>query len=115
MTTRPRQLGRRTAAVLAGFFSLAALSLTTDEVLHILKVYPPCLPPLRAAFCTASESHAKAPERAARCGAGWQPADRLFNRSIRAKPGLVAATDGFESVHVGGRIPWLTTGYNPVP
>jgi hypothetical protein len=41
MTTRPPQPWRRTAAVLAGFFSLAVLSLWTDEVLHILKVYPP--------------------------------------------------------------------------
>ena len=47
MTSRSSQPWRRAAAVLAGFLSLAALSLTTDEVLHILKVYPPW-GPLRA-------------------------------------------------------------------
>jgi hypothetical protein len=44
MTTtspRPRKLGRSTAAVLAGFFAVVVLSLGTDEVLHLLKVYPP--------------------------------------------------------------------------
>jgi hypothetical protein len=41
MNARPRQPWRRTAAVIAGFLSLAVLSLGTDEALHILKVYPP--------------------------------------------------------------------------
>ena len=41
MTGRPRQQWRRTGAVLAGFLTLAALSLGTDELLHVLRVYPP--------------------------------------------------------------------------
>jgi hypothetical protein len=41
MKARSRQRWRSAAAVLAGFLSLAALSLLTDEVLHLLKVYPP--------------------------------------------------------------------------
>jgi len=32
---------RSTAAVLAGFLSVAVLSLATDQVLHVLDVYPP--------------------------------------------------------------------------
>jgi hypothetical protein len=39
--TLPRRLGRSTAAVLVGFISVAALSLATDQVLHVLNVYPP--------------------------------------------------------------------------
>ena len=38
---RPRLLGRSTAAVLVGFFACALLSLGTDQILHLLKVYPP--------------------------------------------------------------------------
>ncbi|OLD95689.1 MAG: hypothetical protein DMD31_14950 [Gemmatimonadetes bacterium] len=38
MTTR---LWRSTGAVVAGFVAIVALSLGTDEVLHVLKVYPP--------------------------------------------------------------------------
>ena len=38
---RPRRLGRSTVAVLVGFFACALLSLGTDEILHVLKVYPP--------------------------------------------------------------------------
>jgi hypothetical protein len=41
MNVRPRQFWRRAAAVLAGFVSIAVLSLATDELLHVLKVYPP--------------------------------------------------------------------------
>jgi hypothetical protein len=37
----PRRLWRSTAAVLVGFLSVAALSLATDQVLHVLEVYPP--------------------------------------------------------------------------
>ena len=37
----PRQPWRRIGAVAAGFLSVAVLSLGTDEVLHLLKVYPP--------------------------------------------------------------------------
>lgn len=37
----PRRLSRSIAAFLVGFFSVAVLSLGTDEVLHLLGVYPP--------------------------------------------------------------------------
>jgi hypothetical protein len=37
----PRRLWRSTAAVLLGILAGAALSLGTDQVLHVLKVYPP--------------------------------------------------------------------------
>jgi hypothetical protein len=39
--TRPRHLVRSTAAVFVGFISVAVLSLGTDQVLHVLDVYPP--------------------------------------------------------------------------
>jgi hypothetical protein len=39
--THPRRLFRSTAAVFLGFISVAVLSLGTDEVLHVLQVYPP--------------------------------------------------------------------------
>jgi hypothetical protein len=38
---QPRRLGRSTAAIAIGFFSVAVLSLATDQVLHVLNVYPP--------------------------------------------------------------------------
>lgn len=38
---QPRNLWRSTAAVLAGFFACAFLSLGTDQIFHVLKVYPP--------------------------------------------------------------------------
>ena len=41
-------IGRSIAAVLAGFVAVAALSLATDEVFHLLKVYPPWGEPMRA-------------------------------------------------------------------
>jgi hypothetical protein len=37
----PRRLGRSIAAVAIGFISVAVISLATDQVLHVLKVYPP--------------------------------------------------------------------------
>ena len=37
----PRRLWRSTGAVLLGFFAVVVLSLGTDQVLHVLKVYPP--------------------------------------------------------------------------
>ena len=37
----PRRLGRSVAAVLAGFIAVVVLSLGTDQVLHVLQVYPP--------------------------------------------------------------------------
>lgn len=39
-TTHPNTL-RSTAAVLVGFFTVALLSLGTDQLLHVLDVYPP--------------------------------------------------------------------------
>ena len=44
----PRNLWRSTGAVLLGFFSVVILSLATDQVLHVLKVYPPRGEPMRA-------------------------------------------------------------------
>lgn len=40
-TPAPRRLLRSTGAILLGFFTVVVLSLGTDEVLHLLKVYPP--------------------------------------------------------------------------
>jgi hypothetical protein len=37
----PRRLGRSILAVFAGFVVVVVLSLGSDEVLHLLKVYPP--------------------------------------------------------------------------
>jgi hypothetical protein len=39
--TQPRRVGRSTAAVLTGFIAVFVLSLGTDQVLHMLHVYPP--------------------------------------------------------------------------
>jgi len=41
VNTQPRNLLRSTAAIILGFVAVVALSLGTDEVLHLLKVYPP--------------------------------------------------------------------------
>lgn len=40
-STQARRLGRSTAAIFAGLFAVIALSLGTDQVLHVLEVYPP--------------------------------------------------------------------------
>jgi hypothetical protein len=40
-SAHPRRLWRSTAAVLLGFFAVVVLSLGTDQVLHVLEVYPP--------------------------------------------------------------------------
>jgi hypothetical protein len=37
----PRRLGRSIGAVLVGFLAVVVLSLGTDQVLHVLNVYPP--------------------------------------------------------------------------
>ncbi|HVG90049.1 MAG TPA: hypothetical protein VNB54_01045 [Alphaproteobacteria bacterium] len=37
----PRNLGRSTGAIILGFVAVVVLSLGTDELLHLLKVYPP--------------------------------------------------------------------------
>ena len=39
--SRPRRIGRSVLAVFVGFVVVVVLSLGTDEVLHLLKVYPP--------------------------------------------------------------------------
>ena len=41
VSTPPRRLWRSTGAVLLGFFAVVVLSLGTDQVLHVLEVYPP--------------------------------------------------------------------------
>ncbi|MBP1773011.1 MAG: hypothetical protein H6P99_2174 [Holophagaceae bacterium] len=43
-----RRLGRSVAAVVAGFVAVVALSLATDQAMHMLKVYPPWGQPLFA-------------------------------------------------------------------
>jgi hypothetical protein len=44
---RPRSLLRSVGAVLAGFVAIVAVSLGTDQVLHVLEVYPPWGEPMR--------------------------------------------------------------------
>ena len=39
--SRPRRLARSIGAVVAGFLTVVILSLGTDEVLHVINVYPP--------------------------------------------------------------------------
>lgn len=43
----PHRPWRSTAAVLAGFVAVLALSLGTDQVLHVVHVYPPWGQPMR--------------------------------------------------------------------
>lgn len=42
----PRHLWRSTGAVLLGAFTIAVLSIGTDEILHVVNVYPPWGMPL---------------------------------------------------------------------
>jgi len=42
----PRRLGRSAGALALGFVAVVMLSLGTDEVLHVLKVYPPWNEPM---------------------------------------------------------------------
>ena len=44
----PRRLLRSSAAIVVGFLSVAVLSLGTDQVLHMLQVYPPWGEPMYA-------------------------------------------------------------------
>jgi hypothetical protein len=46
-TAPPRRLLQSIGAVIAGFVVVFALSLGTDEVLHVLQVYPPWGVPMR--------------------------------------------------------------------
>ena len=39
--SRPRRLARSIGTVVAGFLTVVILSLGTDEVLHVINVYPP--------------------------------------------------------------------------
>jgi len=43
----PRRLLRNVGAILAGFLCVAVLSLGTDQILHMLDVYPPWGEPMR--------------------------------------------------------------------
>ena len=43
----PRRIGRSIGAVLAGLVAVIVLSLGTDQVLHVLEVYPPWGQPMR--------------------------------------------------------------------
>ena len=45
--THPGSLWLSTRAVVLGFFAVVSLSLGTDVVLHVLKVYPPWEQPMR--------------------------------------------------------------------
>lgn len=45
-SSAPRRLSRSITALAVGFFSVAILSLGTDEVLHLLNVYPPWKVPM---------------------------------------------------------------------
>ncbi len=38
---RPARRGRSAWAILTGFFCVVVLSLVTDEILHLVKIYPP--------------------------------------------------------------------------
>ncbi|HQR36586.1 MAG TPA: hypothetical protein PLK30_27925 [Blastocatellia bacterium] len=44
--TPPRQLGRSILAVFLGFLAVVVLSLGTDQVMHVLNVYPPWNEPM---------------------------------------------------------------------
>ncbi len=46
----PRRLGRSVAAVLAGFIAIVVLSLGTDQVFHMLGVFPPWGQPMSDAL-----------------------------------------------------------------
>ena len=47
LNTQPRRRGRSVSAILAGFLAAVVLSLGTDQVLHMLDVYPPWGQPMR--------------------------------------------------------------------
>ena len=42
----PRRIGRSIGAVFAGFLAVVVLSLATDQLLHVLRVYPPWNQPM---------------------------------------------------------------------
>ena len=45
---QPRRAGRSVLAIFLGFLTVVVLSLGTDEVFHLLKVYPPWNEPMHA-------------------------------------------------------------------
>jgi len=45
-TAQPRRLGRSILAIFLGFVAVVVLSLGTDEIFHLLKVYPPWEQPM---------------------------------------------------------------------
>jgi hypothetical protein len=47
-TGHPRRLLRSIVAVVSGFIAVFVLSLGADQILHVLKVYPPWGEPMRA-------------------------------------------------------------------
>lgn len=44
--THPRRIFRSATAVVVGFVSVAVLSLATDQLLHVLAIYPPWSEPM---------------------------------------------------------------------
>ena len=48
-TVRSRRLGRSAAAIAGGFLAVAVLSLGTDQLLHVLGIYPPWGQPMHDA------------------------------------------------------------------
>ena len=46
MSAHPRRLGRSVAAIFLGFVTVVVLSLGTDQLLHVLHVYPPWKQPM---------------------------------------------------------------------
>jgi hypothetical protein len=46
--TQPRRPGRSIVAIFLGFVAVVVLSLGTDEVFHLLRVYPPWNEPMNA-------------------------------------------------------------------
>ena len=46
-TNQPRRTWRSIGAIAAGFVAVFALSLGTDQLLHVLNVYPPWSEPMR--------------------------------------------------------------------
>lgn len=47
-TVSPRHLGKSIGAVVAGFLCVVVLSLGTDQVMHLLGIYPPWGVPMRS-------------------------------------------------------------------
>jgi MFS family permease len=45
-SAQPRQAGKSTLAILAGLVSIFVLSLGTDQILHMLDIYPPWSEPM---------------------------------------------------------------------